>query len=339
MRPKVFISHWMPEIGVNIIKEHCDVDYYDGTIPLEKKELIERAKDKDALVCFVPDIIDREVLEECSNLKVISSFGKGYDNIDIEACTDHNVLVLINKQALTESTADLAIGLLLSMSRKILLGDHHVRSGEFNGWHAKKYLGKDFHHSKLGIIGLGEIGQAIVKRAMGFDAEISYYDRHRVKDFEKEYTIHYESNLYELLRKNDFIIVAVNLNPGTYHLIGKDELDVINPNSILINISRGSAVDEEAIAESLQNGKLFGYASDVFEFEDSMNENKKNYINESLLLSKGKTVFTPHIGTGTIEAREQLAISTANQLVLALHGEKPNGAINDERIEMFQTTN
>src|SRR5690625_2322181 len=137
----------MPEAGVNIIKEHCDVDYYDGTVPLKKEELMERAKDKDALVCFVPDYIDREVIENCPNLKVISSFGKGYDNIDVDACTDHDVLVLINKQALTESTADLAVGLLLSMSRNILLGDNHVRSGAFTGWHAKNFLGKDFHHA------------------------------------------------------------------------------------------------------------------------------------------------------------------------------------------------
>lgn len=176
MRPKVFISHWMPEAGVEIIKEYCDVDYYDETVPLKKEELIERTKDKDALVCFVPDYIDREVIKHCPNVRVISSFGKGYDNIDVKTCTDNNILVLINKQALTESTADLAIGLLLSMSRNILLGDKHVRSGEFTGWHAQNFLGKDFHHGKLGIIGFGEIGKAIAKRATGFDAEISYYE-------------------------------------------------------------------------------------------------------------------------------------------------------------------
>lgn len=153
--------------------------------------------------------------------------------------------------------------------------------------------------------------------------------KHRAIEFEKKYKVHYENDLQSLLGKNDFIIIAVNLHPGTYHLIGKKELDAIQPNSVLVNISRGSAVNEKAILESLQEGKLFGYASDVFEFEDPINESKMEYINEHLLLSKENTVFTPHIGTGTIQAREQLAVNTANQLIKALHGEKPKGAVND----------
>ncbi len=334
MKPKVFISHWMPEVGVNMIKEYCDVDYYDGTVPLSKEELIKRTRDKDALVCFVPDYIDRDVVESCPNLKVISSFGKGYDNIDVVACTEHNILVSINKHALTDSTADLAIGLLLSMSRNILLGDKYVREGKFTGWHAKNFLGKDFHHSKLGIIGLGKIGKAIAQRAKGFNVDISYFDMERAESFEVEYGVRYES-LNELLEKNDFIILAVNLIPETYHLIGKEELETINPNSILINISRGSVVDEVAVTECLKAGKLLAYASDVFEFEDPTNEKKPAYINEVLLSMDERTVFTPHIGTGTIQAREQLAISSASQLLEALKGNRPNGAINDVIIKPF----
>lgn len=328
MRPKVFISHYLPEVGVNMIKEYCDVEYYNGTIPLNQDELIRRTKDKDALVCFVPDYIDKYVLEECPSLKVISSFGKGYDNIDIAACSNHNVLVTINKQALTDSTADLAIGLLLSIARNVVPGDKHVRNGVFKGWHAKNLLGKDFHHSKLGIIGLGQIGKAIAKRAKGFDVKISYYDIQRAEDFENELGIDYENNLYELLKNNDFIIVAVNLLPETYHLIDKESLKVIQSDSVLVNISRGSVVDEAAVAEALQTGKLFAYASDVFEFEDPANINRPHYINEQLLSLTDKTVFTPHLGTGTIGAREQLAISTARQLIEALQGKRPDGAIN-----------
>jgi len=326
-RPKVFISQWMPTVGVDLIKEYCDVDHYEGTVPLDKEQFIVRAADADALLVFVPDVIDAEILDHCPRVKVISSFGKGYDNIDIEECSKRGILVTVNPDALTDSTADLAIGLLLALSRNILLGDQHVRTGPFSGWHATNLLGRDFHHAKVGIIGLGAIGEAIAKRAKGFEVEMCYTDLYTYPEKELRLSIHY-TDLNTLLQTCDYVIVAVNLTEKTYHLIGKEQLMMMKKGSYLINISRGSIVDEVAVEDALKEGHLAGYAADVFEFEDPLTPHRPAFISEELLSQSTKTVFTPHIGTGTIEARERLARSSVNQLLAALNGERPTGAIN-----------
>lgn len=326
-KPKVFISHWMPQIGIDMINQHCEVDYYDGTKPLSKEAFIARAKKADAVLAFVCDNIDEEIVESCPSVRIFSSFGKGFDNIDIEACTKRNVLVTINPDALTESTADLAMGLILSVSRNILIGDSHVRSREFKGWHAVNALGRDFHHSKLGLIGFGVIGQAIAKRAKGFDVEISYYDVRRFPEIEDTLGVKYV-DLPALMSQNDFVVTAVDLRPENLHLIDRDQLCLMKKDSFLINISRGSIVNEADVAEALTQNKLRGYAADVFEFEDVLIKSRPSYISDELLAQSEKTVFTPHIGTGTLEARERLAVSSATQLLTALRGKLPSGAVN-----------
>lgn len=326
-RPRVFISHWMPEIGLDLLREHFEIDYNNGTEALSKEEFIERAQFADALVIFVADTIDREIIERCPKLRVISSFGKGYDNIDLQACRDANIMITVNPDSLTESTADLAIGLLLALCRNIIPADVHVRKKCFKGWHATNYLGKDFHSSKLGIVGFGAIGRAIAKRAKAFDACISYYDVVRSPEYEKLVGATYAESLEQLLVENDFIILAVDYQPNNYHLINKQQINRIKKGSILVNICRGSVIDENAVCAALQEGNLWGYASDVFEFEDRLIPQRPQYIPDELLLQAERTVFTPHIGTGTVEARERLSLSTARQLIDALGGKVPTGLV------------
>lgn len=330
-KPKVFISHWMPQIGVDMIRQHCEVDYYDGTEPLAKEAFIARASKCDAVLAFVCDHIDEEIVESCPDVRVFSSFGKGFDNIDVEACTKRNVLVTVNPDALTESTADLAMGLVLSLSRNILVGDSHVRSKAFKGWHAVNHLGRDFHHSKLGLIGFGVIGQAIARRAKGFDVEISYCDVRRFPEIEHSLGVKY-ADLPALLSQSDFVVIAVDLRPENYHLINRERLSMMKHNSFLINISRGSIVNEADVAEALACNKLRGYAADVFEFEDVLIKSRPSYISDELLAQTSKTIFTPHIGTGTLEARERLAVSSATQLLTALQGKLPSGAVNQVKL-------
>jgi lactate dehydrogenase-like 2-hydroxyacid dehydrogenase len=325
IKPRVLITQWMPPIGVERLKERCEVDYSGNTVPLTKEKLIARAQQADAALVFVPDVIDKEVLDCCPKLRVISSFGKGFDNIDIEACTERGIQVTINPSALTDSTADLAIGLILTLSRNIVTGDFHVRHGQFSGWHATNLLGRDFHHCRLGIIGMGSIGEAIARRAIGFDVEIFYNDIQPFPAKEEQLGISYVK-LPELLAMCDYIVVATNLTDDTYHLIGKQKLRWIKPGSFLINIARGSVVDEQAIVYALKSGALGGYAADVFEFEDSMNPQRPNRIPADLLARIDKTVFTPHMGTATIGARD---LSSTNQLLAALQGESAGGAVNE----------
>jgi lactate dehydrogenase-like 2-hydroxyacid dehydrogenase len=330
-KPRVFISHYMPQVGVDMIREHCEIDYYSGTEPLSKNEFIARASQADAVLAFVCDYIDEDIVSQCPRVQVISSFGKGSDNIDVDACTRHNVLVTINPDALTESTADLALGLLLSVSRNILNGDRHVRDRQFHGWHAIHCLGKDFHHSKLGIIGFGVIGQAIARRAKGFDTEISYYDVVRKSDEAEKLGASY-ADMPLLLAESDFVIIAVDLRADNVHLVREEHLRLMKPGSYLVNISRGSIVDEAAVTRALQQGWIQGYAADVFEFEDRIVTDRPKYIDSGLLDRPEQTVLTPHIGTGTQQARERLAISSATQLLQALSGELSSGAVNGLRL-------
>lgn len=326
MRQKVFISHYMPDKGLRMIRQHFEVDYSSGTA-LSKTEFIARAKDADALVIFMTDFIDAEIIDNCPKLKVISSFGKGYDNIDVPACTKRGILVTNNPDDLTASTADMAIALLLALCRNVVCSDAHIRVGEFNGWHPFHFLGSDFHGKTLGLVGFGALGQAIARRARGFDVNMYYYDIQRKTEAEQVLGVQY-APLPQLLAKSNFVIVAVNLYPETRHLLGSKEIASLHPGSYLINIGRGSTVDEDAVAEALLSDHISGYAADVFGFEDRMISQRPDYINERLLRCVGKTVFTPHIGTGTIDARQRLSVSTANQLICALKGEKPTGAIN-----------
>lgn len=281
----------MPSQGLELISQHCDVDYHDATV-LSRREFLERAREADALVVFMTDTVDADIINQCPKLKVISSFGKGYDNIDIDACAQRNIIVTVNIDELTHSTADMAIGQLLALSRNILPSDRSIRQGNFKGWHPTHFLGNDFHHSRLGIIGLGAIGQAIARRAKGFDVTVSYFDAVRKPDCEKELGVIFMDK-DQLLSDNDYIVLAVGLSDQTLHLIGQQEMETIRPGSYLINIGRGSVVDEAAVNAALRTGKLRGYAADVFAFEDTFNTQKPGYIHDDLWLTGKKRFSRP----------------------------------------------
>lgn len=326
-KPIVFVPQWMPKNGIDYIKRYCQLNYNPKKNITTKKEFIEGARDADGCVVFVSNFIDAEVLEYCPNIRVISSFGKGYDNIDLEACAAKNVCVTINKSSLTESTADMALGLILSLCRKIVPADAHIRDGNFKGWHPQNFLGKEFHHSVFGIIGLGAIGQAIAIRAKAFHVKGQYFDIVQNKEFEKLYGYTFKSSLEDLLSTSDFIVLATNYNKSSYRLLNKNNIKFVKKGCMIVNISRGSTVDELAIGEALEEGFLGGYASDVFSFEDKFTPKKTDYIPNSLLKSVQNTVFSPHLGTGTVEARKILAQDTAIQLVDALYSGNADGRI------------
>jgi lactate dehydrogenase-like 2-hydroxyacid dehydrogenase len=209
-----------------------------------------------------------------------------------------------------------------------MTGDRQIRSRQFSGWHPTNFLGKDFHHSRLGIIGFGNIGQAIARRARGFAVEIVYYDIQRPAAIPAEKGVRCISDLDALLAESDFIIVAADFRPENHHLLGPRELGLVKRDCLIVNISRGSLVDEQAIAAALQSGRLGGYAADVFAFEDRMIPGRPDYIPDELLNQPDRTVFTPHLGTGTVTTRENLSIATARQLLAALRGQLPPGAVN-----------
>lgn len=325
MKPKILITQWMPPEGIALLEDYCELEYCNIETPLSKKELIERGKDKDGLIIFMSDIIDREVIECCPKLRVISSFGKGYDNIDVDCCTSHGIAVTINKSSLTEDTADLAIALALANTRNILPGDNSLRDGVSRGWHPRRHLGRRFHHATLGLLGFGSIGAAIALRAKGFSMNICYYDPTITEAWPD---VQRCEQLEEMLRQCDFLIITANLNPDSLHLINEENLRCIKKGASVINIARGSIVDEAAIAHALKTGLISGYAADVFAFEDRLIESHPDDIPAALLNNIEETILTPHLGTGTIEARIDLSISTATGLLAVLRGEPTAQQIN-----------
>lgn len=318
-KPRVLVTRRIPQEGLNILEESCQVEVseYDGVLPREI--LLQKVKGVDGILCLLTDNIDRKVMEAAGqSLRVISNYAVGYDNIDIEEATRRRIMVTNTPGVLTETTADLTWALLMAVARRIAEGDRFVREGKFREWEPLLFLGDDVYGATLGIIGLGRIGQAVARRARGFNMQVIYFSHHRLEDKEKELGVTYYPFL-ELLAQSDFITLHVPLTRETYHLIGEEELKMMKKESYLINTSRGSVIDEKALIRALKEGWIRGAALDVFEQEPQV---------EPELLELEEVVLTPHLGSASRTTRTKMAILAANNLALALRGEIPPYLVN-----------
>jgi phosphonate dehydrogenase len=275
------------------------------------------AKDADALLVFMSDSLDEAFLRECPNLRIVAAALKGCDNFDVAACTRLGIWFTIVPDLLTEPTAELALALMLGLARNVAAGDRLIRSGEFQGWRPILY-GTGLTGSTVGIIGYGAVGRALARILLGFSCRVLYHDP--VVDgsiaFEK------------LLASSDFVLPLLPLTADTFHLLGRDALSRMKRGSYLINVSRGSVVDEEAVADALESDHLAGYAADTFEMEDWARRDRPLEINPRLLRLTDRTLFTPHLGSAVASARLQIELAAANNILQALRGERPSGAIN-----------
>jgi len=355
-KPRVLVTRRIPQEGLNILEESCQVEVsdYDGVMPREV--LLQKVKGVDGILCLLNDDIDWEVMEAAGqNLRVISNYAVGYDNIDIEEATKRKIMVTNTPGVLTEATADLAWALLMAVARRVVEGDRFVREGKFRGWEPLLLLGDDVYGATLGIIGLGRIGQAMARRARGFDMRIIYFDYHQVKDIEKlgrigqamarrargfdmriiYFDYHQVKDIEkelgvtyhpfpELLAQSDFVSLHVPLTRETYHLIGEKELKMMKKESYLINTSRGPVIDEKALVRALREGWIRGAALDVFEQEPQI---------EPELLGLDEVVLTPHLGSASHATRTKMAVLAARNLVLALQGETPPHLVNPDVVK------
>jgi phosphonate dehydrogenase len=276
------------------------------------------ALDADALMVFMPDSLDEAFLRECPNLKIIAGALKGCDNFDVEACTRLGIWFTIVPDLLTEPTAELALALLLGLARNVLAGDRLIRSGEFQGWRPILY-GTSLAGSTVGIIGFGAVGRALARMLHGFSCRVQYYDP----------SVDGSTPLNVLLASSDFVLPLLPLTSATYHLLGRDALNSMKRGAYLINVSRGSVVDEEAVADALESRHLAGYAADTFEMEDWALPDRPREINPRLLHLNDRTLFTPHLGSAVASARFEIELAAANNILQALRGERPSGAINN----------
>ena len=273
--------------------------------------------DADALMVFMPDSLDEAFLRECPNLRIVAAALKGCDNFDVDACTRLGIWFTIVPDLLTEPTAELALALMLGLARNVLPGDLLIRSGNFQGWRPILY-GAGIAGSTIGIIGLGAVGRALARMLQGFSCRVQYYDP----------SVAGSTPLEVLLASSDFVVPLLPLTADTFHLLGSEALAHMKPGSYLINVSRGSVVDEEAVAGAIESGRLAGYAADTFEMEDWARRDRPRNINPRLLRLNDRTLFTPHLGSAVASARKEIERAAANNILQALRGERPSGAIN-----------
>ena len=280
--------------------------------PYEKEEMLKLIRDIDGIIIGI-DELSAEIIEEADALKVISKYGIGLDNIDINMATNKKIIVTSTPTANVDAVADLAFGLILSLARRIPEADKKTKSGKW-----EKIIGKSVWEKTLGVIGLGKISRQVVKRAIGFEMNILAFDIVKDKKFVQKYGIKYV-NLEKLLRKSDYITIHIPLNDATRGMISYEELEKMKKNAFLINTSRGGIVDEEALYDALRNNKLRGAALDVYNNEP---------LRESPLKELDNVIMTPHIGAYTEEAIENMSIQAAQNLIDVLEGREPQNRVN-----------
>ncbi|MEE8564384.1 MAG: phosphoglycerate dehydrogenase [Atribacterota bacterium] len=280
--------------------------------PYEKEEMLKLIRGIDGIIIGI-DELSAEIIEEADALKVISKYGIGLDNIDINTATNKKIIVTSTPTANVDAVADLAFGLILSLARRIPEADKKTKSGKW-----EKIIGKSVWEKTLGVIGLGKISRQVVKRAIGFEMNILAFDIVKDKKFVQKYGIKYV-NLEKLLRKSDYITIHIPLNDATRGMISYEELEKMKKNAFLINTSRGGIVDEEALYDALRNNKLRGAALDVYNNEP---------LRESPLKELDNMIMTPHIGAYTEEAIENMSIQAAQNLIDVLEGREPQNRVN-----------
>ena len=328
MKPKVVLTHWVhPEI-IDLLQTTANVIPNTTRDTLSREELLSRAKDADALMVFMPDRIDAQFLDACPKLKIVGAALKGYDNFDIDACTQRGIWFSIVPDLLTIPTAELTIGLLLGLTRHLPEGDRCIRSGGFHGWRPELY-GAGLTGRTLGIIGMGAVGRAISKRLSGFDMKLVYCDNVALTNDQEQAWCVRRVSLDELLATSDFVVPMLPMTPQNLHLFNADTISKMKPGSYLINACRGSVVDEQAVVEALRIGKLAGYAADVFEMEEWARPDRPENIPRALLDNTAQTFFTPHLGSAVSEVRIEIERQAASNIIQALAGDRPVGAINN----------
>lgn len=315
---KIFITRRIDNAAVEFLRRNFEVDINLEERQLSKNELIERAKECSGLLCLLSDEIDNEVMDKCNKLEIIANLAVGYNNIDVLGAKQRNIIVTNTPDVLTDATAELAWALLFAAARRVNEAEKYLREGNFKMWSPTLFLGQDIKGKTLGVIGAGRIGKAFVKKSRGFDMKVLYHNRKRDLNFEEETGAVYVE-LDELLKEADFVSIHVPLNSDTYHLIGKRELSLMKDSAVLINTSRGPVINEKELALALKEGKIWSAGLDVFEREPEIEEE---------LLKMSNVVLLPHIGSGTIDTRRNMAMLAVKNIDEVLNGRKAVTEVN-----------
>lgn len=316
---KILVAGEIPQTGLEmLLKDHL-VEVFEGEKLISEAELNERIKDKDALLSLLSTPVTKEIIDQAPNLKIIANYGAGFNNIDFEYAASKGIPTTNTPMASTAATADLTLALLLAAARRVAEGDGVCRTVGFNGWAPLYFRGREVTGKTIGIVGFGQIGQAVAKRAAAFDMNVLYTGPNRKNsEIENALNARYVS-FEELVAESDFITINCSYNPTLKHMFSTAQFESMKSTAYLINCSRGPIVDEAALIKALEEKQIEGAALDVFEFEPEISEDLKKLKN---------VVLTPHIGNATFEARDAMANMAAGNIVKVLNGEAPSYVIN-----------
>ena len=316
---KVFITQEIPEIASTLLKaKDFDISVYSKNKPISKKELLNNVKNADAVISLLTDKFDSDILDHMPNCKIIANYAVGFNNIDINYARQKGITVTNTPDVLTDATADLAIALTLACARRLVDGIDMVRQKRFNGWLPKLLLGVELKDKVFGILGAGRIGTATAIRAKSFGTKIIYYSNSKNEILENK-TDAKKVSLEYLLKNSDIISIHLPLNPKTLHLLDSEKLKLLKKMAIIINTARGDIVDEKALINILKKKKIFAAGFDVYENEPNLNPE---------LYKLKNVVLLPHLGSATIDARNNMAILAAKNIIAILSGKKPITPVN-----------
>ena len=324
-KPRVFVTRVIPDPGLTMIIDACDAEVWREEMPPSRDIVLKTIKDTVGILSLVTDKIDGEVMDSAGDqLKIISNYAVGVDNIDIQEATNRGILVGNTPGILTETTADLTFALLLSAARRIGEGIDYIRGNKWETFKPMELLGRAVHNSTLGIIGMGRIGIEVARRAKGFNMEVIYYDYRGRASIGETIGAKILSTIDELFKQADFISLHIPLTSETNHLIDASAFSKMKDTAILINTSRGPVVDSDALYEALKSKKIAYAALDVTDPEPIPPNHK--------LMALPNCLIVPHIGSATIETRSKMAVMAAENLLAGIRGEIPKHLVNPEAL-------
>ena len=325
-RPRVLVTRVIPDEGLEPVRAACDVDLWEDELPPARDELLRRVAGVDGLLSLLTDTVDDELLDAAGpQLKVVSNFAVGFDNIDVPALTRRKVPAGNTPGVLTETTADLAFALLMAAARRIPESVDYVRQGSWRTWGPMLLMGVDVHGATLGIVGFGRIGREMARRGRGFGMRILYHDVHPATPEDEAELGARRVEMDELLRESDFISLHVNLTDETHHLIDADALRAMKPTAVLVNTSRGPVVDPDALTDALREHRIFAAGLDVTEPEPLPADHP--------LVVLPNCIVVPHIASASAVTRGKMAAMAAANLLAGLRGERLPTPINPEVYE------
>lgn len=320
---RIFVTRPIPETGIKLLKDKG----YDVVVneaaqdrPAAKEEMFEGAKGADAILSVLTDKIDSDVMDAgLPTLKVIGNFAVGFDNVDLEAAKQKNIMVTNTPGVLTDTVAEHTFALMLAIAHRVSEADRFSRAGKYKAWGPQLLLGTDVSGKTLGVVGLGRIGSRVAHHAVnGFEMKVLYTDPKPNPDFEKQYGAEFVEKIEDLLPRCDFVSIHVPLLESTHHLIDESKFKMMKKTSYLINTSRGPIVDEKVLAKALKENWIKGAAVDVFEFEPEITPELKDLDN---------VILTPHIASATEETRNKMAELAAQNIIEALEGRTPSNLV------------